>query len=333
MVLVMVTLGGATRLSGSGLSIMEWAPVSGTLPPLSHAEWERLFHLYKMIPQYRLLNPDMTLSGFEGIFWLEWVHRLWGRLLGVALIVPLAWFWWRGAVTSWLLRRLLLLFVLGGLQGAVGWFMVASGFAAGSTAVSAYRLVVHLALALLLYGALLWTGLSVLRPMPAPVPPRRLVHTLVALLGCLSVTILAGGFVAGLHAGWIYNEFPLMGGRLVPEGYGAMRPLLRNVTENLAAVQFDHRALASLTVVFALSTAAIGWHVSRERTELRGGLLALAAVASAQYLLGIATLLWHVPVVLGTLHQANAVLLLTAVLYCLHASLRVRASHFDGAIA
>ena len=333
MVLVMVALGGATRLTGSGLSIMEWAPVSGVLPPLSHAAWERLFGLYKTIPQYELLHPDMTLSGFQGIFWLEWVHRIWGRLLGVALLLPLAWFWWRGAVTSWLLRRLALLFVLGGLQGAVGWFMVASGFAAGSTAVSADRLVIHLVLALGLYSALLWTGLSVLRPMPAPIPPRGLVRTLASLAGCVGLTIVAGGFVAGLHAGLIYNEFPLMGGRLVPEGYAALHPLLRNVFENLTAVQFDHRVLASVTVAFALVTSVTGWLASGTRPALRRGLFALAVVASAQYLLGVATLLWHVPVTLGALHQANAVLLLTTVLYCLHLCVRTHDLSQDGAPA
>ncbi len=317
MVLVMVALGGATRLTGSGLSIMEWAPLSGTLPPLSHAAWAHLFGLYKTIPQYRLLNPDMTLAGFQHIFWLEWVHRLWGRLMGLALLLPLGWFWWRGAVTSWLLRRLLLLFALGGLQGAVGWFMVASGFAAGSTAVSAYRLVVHLALALILYSALLWTGLSVLRPMPAPVPPRGVVRALGILLGCLALTITAGGFVAGLHAGLIYNEFPLMGGRLLPEGYGALHPLLRNVTENIAAVQFDHRLLATVTALLLLATVAVGF-ASRPPRAVAQALAAICVLLLAQYALGVATLLSVVAIPIAVAHQVNAALLLGAALVTLH---------------
>ncbi len=330
MVLVMVTLGGATRLSGSGLSIMEWAPIAGTLPPLSRAEWLRLFHLYQAIPQAALLHPGMSLAGFQHIFWLEWTHRLWGRLMGFALLLPLAWFWRRGALTPWLRWRLLLLLVLGGLQGVLGWFMVASGFAAGSTAVSAYRLVGHLALALCLYAALLWTGLSVLRPMPAPLPPRALVRALALVVGAVAVTILAGGFVAGLHAGLIYNEFPLMGGRVVPAGYAVLDPWLRNLTENVVAVQFDHRVLASLTVMLALLTAAAGWLAAVHRPALRAGLLALAAAASLQYALGVATLLGHVALPLATSHQACAVLLLSAALYCLHAAQRTRVPKLPG---
>ena len=331
MLLVMVALGGATRLTGSGLSIMEWAPLTGTLPPLSSAEWQRLFGLYRAIPQSSLLHPDMTLAGFQQIFWLEWTHRLWGRLLGAALLLPLVWFWWRRALTPWLGRRLLLLFLLGGMQGAVGWFMVASGFAAGSTAVSAYRLVAHLLLALCLYAALVWTGLSVLRPMPRPLPPRRLAAALTGVLACIAVTIAAGGFVAGLHAGLVYNEFPLMGGHLVPEGYAALDPPLRNLTENVVAVQFDHRLLASLTVTAALLVAAFGWGGARANPALQRTLLALAVTASLQYALGIATLLGHVPLGLATLHQTNAVLLLTAGLACLHAALRTRLPSLPGA--
>jgi cytochrome c oxidase assembly protein subunit 15 len=167
MILVMVVLGGATRLTGSGLSIMEWAPLSGALPPLNHDALGRLFTLYKGIPQYELLHHGMGLGGFKQIFWLEWVHRLWGRLLGIAFAAPLIWFWLTGRIDRRLRPRLVLLFVLGGLQGAVGWFMVASGFFPDSTSVSPYRLVIHLALALALYTALIWTGLSLL---PAPPP-------------------------------------------------------------------------------------------------------------------------------------------------------------------
>ncbi len=155
MILVMIGLGGATRLTGSGLSIMEWAPFRGTLPPLSEAEWQRLYSLYQQIPQYALLNQGFGIDGFRHIFWLEYLHRLWGRLIGLAVLLPLLWLWWRGAIERRLRGRLLLLFGLGGLQGAVGWFMVASGFFPDSTGVSPYRLVIHLALALILYAAVL----------------------------------------------------------------------------------------------------------------------------------------------------------------------------------
>ena len=208
MTLVMIVLGGATRLTGSGLSIMEWAPLSGALPPWSDAEWRRLFALYQQIPQYQLVNEGFGLAGFKHIFWLEWTHRLWGRLIGVVFLAPLVVLGLRGAIRRGLWLRLLGFFVLGGLQGAVGWFMVASGFAADSTAVSAYRLVAHLVLALALYAAILWTALGVLRPGGGRVATSPAFRRL--MLGCavlLPLTIVAGGFVAGLHAGLIYNTF------------------------------------------------------------------------------------------------------------------------------
>ena len=247
MLLVMVALGGATRLTGSGLSIMEWAPLMGTLPPLSEAEWQRLYALYQQVPQYSLVNQGFGIEGFKGIFWLEWTHRLWGRLIGIAFLLPLIWFAVRGAIDGRLARRLGLLFLLGGLQGAIGWFMVASGFAADSTAVSPYRLVVHLTMALVLYSVIFWTALGLWRDaaparvQPAPPALRRLS---VAVLHLVALTVLAGGFVAGMRAGLTYNTFPLMDDRVVPEGYWAM-PGLRNLAENIPAVQFNHRLLAT----------------------------------------------------------------------------------------
>ncbi len=319
MILVMVVLGGATRLTGSGLSIMEWAPLSGVLPPLSHAEWERLFALYQTIPQYQLLHQGFGLSGFQHIFWLEWTHRLWGRLLGMVFLVPLVWLTWRGAIGRRLVPRLVGLFVLGGLQGAVGWFMVASGFAAGSTAVSAYRLVVHLALALLLYGAILWTAMSVLRPAPMLLPQARTLRRLAGLSAVLvGTTVVAGGFTAGLHAGLIYNTFPLMDGHLVPAGWVTLSPWWRNLFETIPAVQFDHRLLATLTALAALGTVALGLRVALPRPA-RLAVLGLGVAVLAQYALGVCTLLWVVPVPLAVAHQTGAALLLTAALVLLHA--------------
>ncbi len=320
MVLAMIVLGGATRLTGSGLSIMEWAPFAGALPPMSDAEWQRLYHLYQQIPQYALVNDDLSLDGFKRIFWLEWIHRLWGRLIGIAFIVPMIWWWATGRIERRLRPRLALLFVLGGLQGAVGWFMVASGFEPDATAVSPYRLVVHLALALTLYAAILWTGLNVLQPLP-PRPPA---VSILRWLGwsccvCIALTILAGGFVAGIHAGLDYNTFPLMDGQLMPPGYTRLAPLVRNLTENIAAVQFDHRLLATLTVAVTVGTVAVGFAVRPPRASRRA-LLALLGVALAQYLLGVATLLLVVPIALATLHQAVAALLLTAAIVLLHAN-------------
>ena len=321
MILVMVALGGATRLTGSGLSIMEWAPIMGTLPPLSEAEWQRLFGLYQRIPQYQLLHEGFGLEGFKQIFWLEWTHRLWGRIMGLAFALPLAVFWVRGWLPRGIWPRLLGLLALGGLQGAVGWFMVASGFAADSTAVSPYRLVVHLAMALTLYTAILWTALGIYRG-PAAARPDPVLRSLSSmLLAMVALTIVAGGFVAGLKAGLTYNTFPLMDGQLIPAGYSALQPFLRNLTENVPAVQFDHRVMATLTAGLALFTA---WrYAPRAQGAARGALLALAGAVAVQYVLGIATLLWVVPLGLATLHQGMAIIVLTSTLVLRHTQRRL----------
>ncbi len=318
MVLVMIVLGGVTRLTGSGLSIMEWAPLAGTLPPMNEAEWQRLYHLYQQIPQYRLVNEGLDLAGFKQIFWLEWAHRLWGRLIGLAFIVPLIWFWVTDRIERRLRPRLALLFVLGGLQGAVGWFMVESGFMAAATAVSPYRLVIHLVFALILYTALLWIGLTVLRPVAPRRAAGRSLHALAwACCACVALTMVAGGFVAGTHAGFDYNTFPLMDGRLVPIGYGRLEPFVRNLTENVAAVQFDHRLLATLTVLVTVATLVVGL-ATRQPRGARRALLALMGTALMQYLLGVATLVFVVPIALAAMHQAVAVLLFSAAVVLLH---------------
>jgi cytochrome c oxidase assembly protein subunit 15 len=319
LVWVMVALGGATRLTGSGLSIMEWAPLSGALPPLSDAEWNRLYDLYRTIPQYQLVNQGFGLEGFKQIFWLEWIHRFWGRLIGLVYVAGLAWFWLRGRIPAGYRGRLLLLLALGGLQGAVGWFMVASGFEADRTAVSPYRLVIHLGLAFLLFGVLVWTAMTLLRPQPEakPVPPslRRLVH---ATAGLAVLAMLAGGFVAGIRAGFDYNTFPLMEGRLVPRGYWVLDPLWKNFTANIPAVQFNHRLLATATLALAAWAAVLAFG-TLPRGRIRGAVMGLAIAVALQYALGIATLLAVVPPWLGTLHQGVAMLVLTGALLALHA--------------
>jgi cytochrome c oxidase assembly protein subunit 15 len=319
LVWVMVAIGGATRLTGSGLSIMEWAPLAGFLPPLSDAEWQRLYDLYRTIPQYSLVNQGFGIEGFKQIFWLEWIHRFWGRLIGLAYVGGLAWFWLRGRVPAGLKPRLLLLLALGGLQGAIGWFMVASGFEADRTAVSPYRLVIHLGMAFLLFGVLVWTALTLLRPQPDAEPaPRALRAWVHATAGLAVLAMLAGGFVAGIRAGFDYNTFPLMEGRLVPQGYWVLEPAWRNLTANIAAVQFNHRLLATATLAAAAWTAFLDWrHLPRGR--VRGATMGLAMAIALQYVLGVATLLAVVPAWLGTLHQAVAVLVLTGALLALHA--------------
>jgi heme a synthase len=345
MVWAMVAIGGATRLTGSGLSIMEWAPVTGVLPPLTDAEWQRLYDLYRAIPQYALVNRGFGLEGFKEIFWLEWVHRFWGRMIGLAYAGGLAWFWLRGRIPAGFRGKLLGLLLLGGLQGAVGWFMVASGFEPDRTAVSPYRLVIHLGLALALYAALLWTALSLLRPRPAAAAASAelrgafaAVRRGVALAAwLLAAAMLAGGFVAGLRAGLDYNTFPLMDGRLVPEAYGALAPWWRNLTENIAAVQFNHRLLATLAGLAAIAAAATALRrLPAGRPGTAGARLACLLLGGAvllQYGIGVATLLLVVPVWLGTLHQATAVLVLTAALLALHALRSPPPARTDGRTA
>ena len=319
MVLVMVTLGGATRLTGSGLSIMEWDPILGALPPWSDAEWHRLFALYQRIPQYALVNQGFGLAGFKHIFWLEWAHRLWGRLIGLAFFVPLVVFLIQGAIPRRMRGALIGLFVLLGLQGVVGWFMVSSGFFADSTSVAAWRLVAHLSLALCLFAAMLWSGLSLLRPLRLRVwTPAARLFALTA--GGVAVTIVAGGFVAGLHAGMTYNTYPLMDGQWLPPGYAALRPFVRNWVENIGAVQFDHRLLATATALLTVFAVVIGWLDAGRDATRRGAVAVLGGAVALQYVLGIVTLLRMVPVGLATLHQLNAVLVLAAVLLNLHLS-------------
>ncbi len=310
MVLVMVGLGGATRLTGSGLSIMEWRPLTGWLPPLSDAEWQRLFDLYRTIPQYQLVNQGFGLDGFRQIFWLEYLHRVWGQLIGVVFAGGLALLWLTGRLRRAHLPRLLLLFALGALQGFLGWFMVASGFFEHRTAVSPYRLVLHLSMAFLILALLTSTALKLLRPAPTMGADPALRLGVLAVGAAAALTMLAGGFVAGIRAGFDYNTFPLMDGRLVPVGYGALSPWVLNLTENIAAVQFNHRLLATATLCLA---AWLGWRAWRAGpSPARGAVLLFVALVAAQYALGVATLLWVVPVGLGTLHQLLAAIVLVA---------------------
>ena len=317
MVWIMVALGGATRLTGSGLSIMEWAPLSGALPPVSEAEWNRLYALYRTIPQYALLNHGFGLEGFQRIFWLEWVHRFWGRLIGLAYALPLAVFWLRGRI-------------LAGSSRA--WSCCCARRHAGRSRLVHGRLGVRgrphrglplpagdaPGLALGLYAALLWTGLSVLRGPATKPQPRTVRRQAMAAAWLVVAAMLAGGFVAGNRAGLDYNSFPLMDGQWVPDGYWRLVPGWTNLTANIATVQFNHRLLATLAVLASLGAAVAGGR-KLPAGFARRACLGLGAAACLQYALGVATLLLHVPAWLGTLHQACAVLILTAALVALHA--------------
>ncbi|HEY0417914.1 MAG TPA: COX15/CtaA family protein [Acetobacteraceae bacterium] len=310
LVLAMVVVGGATRLTESGLSITEWQPVTGALPPLSEAQWELQFDKYKAIPQYQALNPGMSLEAFKTIFWWEWTHRLLGRLIGAAFLLPFLWFRARGRVEARLRPRLWMLFGLGAFQGAVGWWMVASGLT-GRVEVSQYRLAFHLTLAGLIYVALLWTAQG-LAPAPSVTAPSRLRVTAKMLLGLVLAQIYLGALVAGLRAGLIYNTWPLIDGHLVPAASQLLfnEPWWRNFFENPLTVQFDHRLMA-----YALLTAAI-WHALDVMRSLppgaeRRGALALAGVVTLQAALGILTLLAQAPLWLALMHQGTAMLVLT----------------------
>jgi len=315
MIFAMVVIGGITRLTWSGLSITEWQPVTGIVPPLSAADWQAEFAKYQQTAQYKLLNAGMSLADFKMIFLWEYVHRLWGRLIGFVYALPFLYFLVRGRIPRRLAWPLAGIFALGGAQGALGWYMVESGLA-DRIEVSQYRLTAHLALALVIYAATLWTALGLLET-PIGAAPRLLRRGAEIVLGFVGLTITAGGFVAGLNAGLIYNTFPLMDGNFIPAGYAQLSPFIRNWFENVAAVQFDHRLLAMTTVASVIALWVAGVRAALPRAA-RLALHVLLAVALLQLLLGISTLLLVVPIPLAAAHQAGAVLLLTAAIILRH---------------
>lgn len=324
LVFVMVCVGGATRLTGSGLSITEWQPLMGALPPLNDADWQDVFEKYKRIPQYEQVNKGMSLPEFKAIFWWEWGHRLLGRLIGVVFAVPLAWFWWRGAIGPELRGKLTGLLALGGLQGAMGWYMVKSGLV-DRVSVSQYRLALHLGLAILIFGMLVWIVLDIDRHRERAVRLNTLsrgqVRLGLGLAGLVFAQILLGALVAGLKAGLTYNTWPLMDGRLVPDGLFTMSPWWINLFENITTVQFDHRMVAY--VVLALAA----WHAwsvnaSADDERVRGSAIALLLAIVGQAALGIWTLIAVVPLPLGIAHQAGAVAVFGVAVWHVHRLLR-----------
>ena len=316
LVFAMVVIGGITRLMHAGLSIVEWNLLLGWIPPMGAAEWQAAFEQYKQFPEYQQLNRGMTLGEFQAIFWWEYLHRVWGRLIGVAFLVPFLVLLALRRIPSGLAPRLTGLFVLGGLQGVLGWYMVKSGLV-DRPDVSHYRLTAHLGLAVLIYALLLRTALDLLYPNRLATAdlivegPRRLAHGLTLLV---FVVTLAGGLVAGLDAGFIYNSFPLMGGQLLPGEALALSPAWLNHFENAAMVQFQHRWLAILTLLGIV----LFWQWGRRRApegRARLAVHAVLATALTQVGLGIATLLLVVPVSVAALHQAGALVLLSALIW------------------
>ena len=285
--------------------MVEWRPLIGILPPLTETEWSRVFKLYQTSPEFLQVNIDMDLAGFKVIFFWEYVHRVWGRILGLAFGIPLLFFWLSGRIPQGYGLPLLSLLALGGVQGIIGWWMVTSGLV-DNPAVSQYRLATHLSIALLILVLLLWTALN-LRFGPSKRPSGHAAMTLLLV----ALTIIAGAFVAGMDAGLLYNEYPLMGDGLVPVEYGENG--LFDPFDNPASAQFHHRWIAVLAVL-----AVAGLWVSGLRKGL-GGLVHIMAVSVIiQFLLGLTTLLLGVPVWAGALHQGGAVLLLSVVLIVAH---------------
>ena len=312
----MVVVGGITRLTHSGLSIVEWQPIVGTLPPLGDAQWEEAFAKYRQTPEFRLRNHAMTLEGFKGIFWWEYAHRLLGRVIGLAFLLPFAYFLWRRAITGALAWKLGGVFLLGGLQGALGWYMVQSGLV-DDPRVSSVRLAAHLGLAFLIYAFMFWIALGLLNPVrvPASDAARRRAGLLVLLV---FVMVLSGALVAAIRAGFAYNTFPTMNGHWIPPEILVVEPWWRNFLDNMATVQFVHRVLAAVVL---LATLIVWARVQREppNRRARGWSHGLLAAVLVQVGLGIATLLGQVPLVLAALHQAGAVVLLTCALGVRHA--------------
>lgn len=313
LIVAMLAVGGLTRLTGSGLSITEWKPIMGAIPPLSHDAWMDAFHKYQQIPQYRIQNAGMSLEGFKAIYWWEWAHRFLGRAIGFFFLVPFAWFAVTGAIKKEDWPRMLTLFLLGGLQGFIGWWMVKSGLDV-RTSVSQYRLAIHLGTAVILFGAVLWVALEYLRGRTHAKPSKAL--TLAYWLSALIfVQMLLGALVAGLHAGKHFNTWPSMDGSLLPPGSFSQGWL--SIFENQGLAQFNHRLVAY--IVAACVWVFWSWLRTRNPESLtrmvRLASTTLVAITAVQIVLGIETLLYQVPVSLGALHQVVAALLFGSALW------------------
>lgn len=312
LIAIMVLVGGATRLTESGLSIVEWKPVTGALPPLNEAQWTAAFEGYKTIPQYRQMNAGMSLDEFKSIFWWEWSHRLLGRVIGVAYLLPFLWFLWRGVLGNDLKRRLWGIFGLGALQGIVGWWMVASGLSQ-RVEVSQYRLATHLVLALLIFAAIVWT-LRRIGETVSSAAPSRLKITAWVLLVLTFVQLYFGALVAGLRAGKIYNTWPDIDGGFIPSAARLFFdvPWWRNLFENTLTVQFEHRMMAYTLFILAVLHAVDAARSRVDRAAVDGALW-LFGVVALQATLGILTLLNQAPMDLALAHQAVAIVVLTFV--------------------
>lgn len=314
-VFLMIAVGGLTRLTQSGLSMTEWKPIMGTLPPINEADWQEMFEKYQQSPEYQKVNQGMSMEDFRGIFWFEYGHRVLGRFIGLIFAVPFVFFLVTRSVRASLIPRLSLLFCLGGAQGVIGWWMVKSGLV-DRPDVSHYRLTVHLGMAFMLYVALLWTGLEQLR-VKTNAAIRSMAVPATAILGMVYLTVLSGGLVAGLDAGQQYNTFPLMGGKVIPDGLWIQAPWYNNLTENSLTVQFNHRVLAITTAIVVMGFWYVLGTKELPKTAQKARHAMLLAVV-LQVTLGISTLLSFVWVPLASAHQMGAVVLLSTVVWLAH---------------
>ena len=312
-VYLMVVVGGMTRLTQSGLSMVEWDPIMGIIPPIGEAAWQDVFAKYKTSPEYLKVNVGMSLEAFKGIFYWEYGHRVLGRVIGMIYLLPLLFFLARGMVPKSWYVRLLSLFILGGLQGLMGWYMVKSGLV-DVPRVSQYRLTAHLGLALLIFTCMVWFAMDFLRgeQRAKHASPIYLKSTLL-LVTVVFIMMLSGGFVAGTKAGFIMNTFPMMNGQWVPDGWLGMTPVWRNFFENAIAVQFVHRCIAVLVVLTVLVSVFLSLG-----QRFKTGSVWVLVLMLIQVCLGISALVMNVPLSLGAAHQAGAVALLTACLFSAH---------------
>lgn len=320
----MVVLGGVTRLTRSGLSMVEWDPIMGAIPPLSQQQWQSTFDKYRQFPEYQKINRGMSLDEFKSIFWFEYSHRLLGRAIGLAFLLPFLYFWLRKKIRRELVPRLVVMFILGGLQGLLGWYMVKSGLI-DNPHVSQYRLTAHLSAAIIIYSFILWVAWGLLKPanvLYGHSTPGKLRSNGLLISVLIFIMILSGGFVAGTRAGFAFNTFPTMNGFWIPPGIMDMQPWYMNFFENITTIQFTHRLIAVLVTL-----GVVGYWLRSRNYPLAGstrtGFNVLLFILVVQVSLGISTLLMAVPVPLAAAHQAGALLLFTAALY-LNSELRMR---------
>lgn len=313
---LMILLGGVTRLTHSGLSMVDWKPIMGVIPPLNEMDWQETFSQYKAFPEYQKINHGMTLDEFKSIFYFEYFHRVLGRFIGILFLIPFLFFWSRGAISKTLLPKMIMMFVLGGCQGLLGWYMVKSGLV-DMPQVSQYRLTAHLMAAVLIYSYILWVVFDLIKSSPDKTiteASKKLYNFACAICYLIAFMIFSGGLVAGTKAGLAYNTFPLMAGQWIPTGMYELQPFWLNWFENITTIQFNHRVLAySLIVIIPLFSLRVMKEGLTSRSRLTARLLLMFIVI--QFSLGIATLLLSVPVSIAAMHQGGAIILLTLALF------------------